>query len=81
MQITVEIPDELAARLQSLGVDLPSYVQDAAVSNAKEIASSHSEEKEIDLEAFFAGVSQHSAKMPVLSEEALHRPSYYQDHD
>ena len=80
MQITVEIPDELAARLQSLGVDLPSYVQDAAVKGAQQLAPAP-KQKKVDLEAFFAGVTQHSEKVPVLPEEAYHRSSYYSDHD
>lgn len=37
--------------------------------------------KSVDAEAFLAGMLAFSHKTPVLSEEALTRESFYQDHD
>lgn len=37
--------------------------------------------KSADADAFLAGMSAFSDKTPVLSEEALTRESFYQDHD
>jgi len=80
MRITVNIPDEIASQVQAMGLDVKEYIEEAAIRSAQQLEP-EPKRKIIDLEGFFAGVSQHSAEMPVLSEEALHRPSYYEDHD
>lgn len=77
MQITVNIPDELAAQVQARGIALETYVEQLVVDQADmseiELDSAHTT---ADLEKFFAAMSAHSNKVPLLSDEAFTRENW-----
>jgi len=82
MQITVEIPDELAAQVQARGMSPEEYVRslvEDAVRNAPSLAEPPQPKR--DMEAFFKGMAAYSEKIPQLPDEAFTRESFYQDHD
>lgn len=82
MQITVEIPDELAAQVQARGLTPESYVR-GLIEDAVRVqtTSSAPAERKMDMEAFIRGMAAHSDKIPQLPDEAFTRESFYQDHD
>jgi hypothetical protein len=82
MQITVDIPDELAAQAQARGLTPELYVRsliDAAVHTGPLPLPPAKPKK--DLEAFFRAMAANSDKIPKLPDEAFTRESFYQDHD
>jgi len=82
MQITLEIPDELAAQAEARGMTPESYVRslvaDAVRSAPLPIPAAKPKR---DLEAFFRAMAANSEKIPQLPDEAFTRASFYQDHD
>jgi hypothetical protein len=83
MQITVTIPDDLAAQVQSRGLTPESYVegliaeQNSVPNNGIRARKSSLE----DLEASLDALTRYSDKIPSLPIEAFSRESLYQDHD
>jgi hypothetical protein len=84
MQITVEIPDELAAQVQARGLTPESYVrgliEDAARAE-EETPGIARPKRKMDIESFIKAMAEHSEKIPQLPDEAFTRESFYQDHD
>jgi hypothetical protein len=84
MQITVNIPDELAAELaakvQSRGLALETYVEQLVVDQARQIAPGPPKKK-IDLDTFFAEMAKGMEDVPVPPDFAFTRESIYSDHD
>ena len=82
MQVTVNIPDELAAQIRSRGLTPQSYVEGLI---AEQIATARgSAMDKLSLEEFEASLDElprYSDKIPVLPAEAFSRESLYQDHD
>jgi hypothetical protein len=82
MQITVTIPDEFAAQVQARGLTPESYVEsligDAARKAPKAIPPV---EPRMSIDEFIRAMAENSDKLPHLSDEALTRESFYQDHD
>lgn len=82
MRITITIPDELAAEVQSRGLNPETYVEEFL---AKQFVPSSSpfskEERMANLEKFFRGISAHSENVPPLPDEAFARESFYRDRD
>jgi hypothetical protein len=82
MQITVTIPDELAAQAQACGLTPERYVESLIVSHASSSpAPSDTQLRLRDLDLFFQEMAAESSKIPSLPDEALNRESFYQDHD
>jgi len=83
MQVTVNIPDELAIEAAAHGSSLESYVEHLVVSKA--IASRLlPPQKRLSSEEFNAmldSLAQFSHKIPDLPDEAISRESMYRDHD
>ena len=82
MQITVTIPDELAAQVQSRGLTPVSYVEHLIAEHtatARESTSHKLSSEEFD--ASLDDLTRYSDKIPVLPAEAFSRESLYQDHD
>lgn len=81
MQVTVNIPDELAAQVQSRGLTPQSYVEALLAEQvSQKLVASHA----LSLEEFDASLdelTQYSDKIPFLPDAALSRESFYQDHD
>ena len=81
MQVTVTIPDELAAHVQSRGLTPQSYIEDLL---AEQVSQKAAASPKLTLEEFDAALdelAQYSDKIPSLPDEALSRESFYQDHD
>jgi len=82
MVITIEIPDEVVERAQTLGLTAEGYVADLiAKQSLSSTPSIPKEERQARLETFFEEMAAHSHKVPMLSDEALTRESFYSDHD
>ena len=82
MQITVTIPDELAAQAQARGLTPERFVEDLIAAHAgSSPVLSDTESRLSDLDVFFEEMAIHSNRVPVLPDEALTRESFYQDHD
>jgi hypothetical protein len=82
MQITIEIPDELAAKAEARGLTPESYVrsliEDAVGTSPLPLPPA---KPRMDMERFFEAMAAHSDKIPQLPDEAFTRESFYQDHD
>jgi hypothetical protein len=82
MQITVEIPDDLAAQVKARGLTPESYVRslidDAVRTSPTPLPPA---KPKMDMEEFIRKMSEHSEKIPELPDEAFTRESFYQDHD
>ncbi|MGA9072073.1 MAG: hypothetical protein WB424_17550 [Terracidiphilus sp.] len=82
MQITVTIPDEIAAQVQARGLTPESYVENlihkAALVSPKPLPPA---KPRMDMESFFQAMAAYSDKIPQLPDEAFTRESFYQDHD
>jgi hypothetical protein len=82
MQITVTIPDELAAQAQARGLTPESYIEKLiAEQSAAPQAQASLVTRRANLEKFFEEMAAHSDKIPILPDEAFTRESFYQDHD
>jgi hypothetical protein len=82
MQITVEIPDDLAAQVRARGLTPESYVK-GLIDSARQSASTEDSpaRRRTDLETFLREMARHSEKIAKFPDEALTRESFHQDHD
>jgi hypothetical protein len=82
MQVTVTIPDELAAQVQSRGLTPQSYVEHL-IAEQTATAKGPVEHKlsPEEFEASLDGLTRYSDKIPVLPAEAFSREGLYRDHD
>jgi hypothetical protein len=79
MQITVTIPDELAAIAQARGISLEAYVQGLVEEAGHKSLSSRRSRTPEQIEAFFEGMAEGSQELPALQTESFTRESFYQD--
>lgn len=83
MQITVTIPDELAAEVQAQGLTPESYVE-KLVAERSATPRGYGAGGRLTREEFEASLdrlAQFSDKIPLLPIEAFSRESMYEDHD
>jgi hypothetical protein len=82
MQITIEIPDEMAAQARARGLTPEFYVRSLIVeaAHAAPIPLPPAEPR-MDMKTFLREMAAHSEKIPQLPNEAFTRESFYQDHD
>lgn len=82
MQVTVDIPDQLAAQAEARGVPVESYVRGILeeLATARPRPSARRRTRE-ELEAFFEEFAQFSDKIPDLSGKTFDREMIYEDHD
>lgn len=83
MQITVTIPDELAAQAQAQGLTPESYVEKLVAEQAatpRGYGAGGRLTRE-EFEASLDRLAQFSDKIPLLPDEAFSRESMYEDHD
>jgi hypothetical protein len=80
MQITVNIPDELAAQAQARGMTPESFVE-GLIEDAARAKSEEQQAPLRDMATFFREMAAYSDKIPQLPDEAFTRESFYQDHD
>jgi hypothetical protein len=83
MQITVDIPDQVAAKAAALGVSVEDYVRELVLREpilATAMPTKPPRSRE-EIRAWLDAVSQFSDQIPQLPDEAFTRESFYQDHD
>jgi hypothetical protein len=83
MQITVTIPDELAAQAQSRGLTPENYVE-RLIAEQTIMPHGATRQRNLSLEEFdvsLDALTRYSDKIPSLPIEALSRDNFYQDHD
>ncbi len=82
MQITVTIPDDVAAQVQARGLTPERYVEDLIAEEADTVSiQADTASRLASLDRFLQRMAAHSYKVPILPDEALTRESFYQDHD
>jgi hypothetical protein len=80
MQITVDIPDQVAEKAAALGVSVEEYVNDLLTRESAPIAMPKVLTRE-EVRAWLDRLAQFSDQIPQLPDEAFTRESFYQDHD
>lgn len=81
MQVTVNIPDELAAQVQSRGLTPQSYVERLLTEQVLQRSVSSPKLSLEEFDASLGELARYSDKIPFLPDAALSRESFYQDHD
>lgn len=82
MQVTITIPDELAAQAQARGLSPESYIEKMVAEQVtKPLLRTEQVDKLANLDKFFEEMAIHSDKIPLLPDEAFTRDSFYQDRD
>jgi hypothetical protein len=82
MEITVTIPDEVAAQAELRGLTPEDYIEKLI---ADQVAASKPQlstaERLANLERFIKDISANSENIPLLPDAAFTRESFYRDHD
>lgn len=82
MEITVHIPDEVAAQAREKGLTTETYVEKLVVEHVSpRQQQSATAARMARLDEFFEDMAAHSAKIPLLPDHAFTRESFYADHD
>ena len=79
MQITLTIPDDIAAQAQVRGLTVEAYVQDLlekARSEGQHPAHARTRE---EIQAFFKAMAEGSERLPKLPTGSFTRESFYED--
>ena len=80
MQITVDIPDQIAAKAAALGISVQDYVNDLLARDSAPSVKRGPWTAE-ESRAWLDRLAQFSDQIPDLPDEALTREGIYQDHD
>lgn len=80
MQITVDNPDEFAAKAQARGLTPESYVRSLIDGVVRSNGSSGQREDKLGIKEFIRRFSANSERIPQLPDEAFTREIIYQDH-
>jgi hypothetical protein len=82
MEITVTIPDEVAAEARARGLTPESYVEGLVADKGMVTGTAKTrEQRRADIERFIEEISANSENIPRLPDEAFTRESFYSDHD
>jgi hypothetical protein len=79
MQITLIIPDEVAAQAQKLGMPVEEYVQSLVEQARPKSLQPGRPRTPEQVETFFAAMAEGSEKLPLLPTESFKRESFYED--
>jgi len=80
MVVTINIPDELAARARERGLSLETYVQQILEQELTSVSEIKRLRTQREIRAWLDSLSQFSDKIPPLPE-TISREWLYQDHD
>ena len=80
MEITLKIPDELAALARERGLKLEAYIQEILAQQLKAPSGTHQPRAPEEIRAWLDSLAQFSDKIPPLPE-AISREWIYQDHN
>jgi hypothetical protein len=79
MQITLTIPDDVAAQAQARGLSVETYVQNLIEQQARpQEQHAHVRTRE-EIESFFSAMSEGSQRLPSLPTASFTRESFYED--
>jgi len=83
MQVTVNIPDELAAQAIAKGSTPESFVEKLIAEKVAAVEDQPTRKKltSEEFDAVLDSLAKYSDKIPNLPDEAFTRASFYQDHD
>jgi hypothetical protein len=81
MQVTVNIPDELAAQVRARGESPERFVNRLVEEASRAARNGSASFSTGDLDLFFAAISANSDKIPQLPDEAFTRESFYGESD
>ena len=81
MQITLEIPDHVAAKAAVLGVSVEDYVREVLTRETLAASPRARVFTPEESRAWLDRMAQFSDQIPDLPDEAFTRESFYQDHD
>jgi hypothetical protein len=80
MQITLTIPDDIAAQAQAHGLSVEAYVQNLIEqqvrSQERQTAPVRTRE---EIDSFFSAMSEGSQRLPLLPTSSFTRESFYED--
>ncbi len=79
MQVTVTIPDELAAQAQARGLSVEAYVESLFEEAARRLLSPRRPRTPEQIDAFFKGMAEGAQPLPLLPTESFTRESFYRD--
>jgi post-segregation antitoxin (ccd killing protein) len=80
MVVTVNIPDELAARAKARGLSLEAYVQEILAEQLARPVQTRQPRTHEEIRVWLDSLAQFSDKIPPLPE-TISREWLYQDHD
>lgn len=80
MVVTINIPDEFAARARERGLSLETYVQQILEQELASVSETKRLRTQREIRAWLDSLSQFSDKIPPLPE-TISREWLYQDHD
>jgi post-segregation antitoxin (ccd killing protein) len=80
MEITVKVPDELAAQAKARGLDVQDYVEELLAQRADALSNSRQIRTPNEIRAWLDSLAQFSDKIPPLPE-TISREWIYQDLD
>ena len=81
VQVSLEIPDELAAQAKAQGIPVERYVQDLLQRAVPRAAPPERKRTVEEFHAWLEEFAQFSDKIPVLSDEAISREAIYENRD
>lgn len=82
MEITVNIPDEVAQKARAMGMTPEGYVESLIhIDKPEESLTLSVEERVADMKRFIQELSANSENIPRLPDYAFTRESFYSDHD
>lgn len=79
MQITLTIPDELAAQAHERGLSVEAYIQELVYQAKPRMAKAMPGRTREQIERFFQLMTEGSEKLPDLPTESFTRESFYED--
>ena len=82
MQITVDVPEQVAAKAAALGVSVEDYVRGLVLRDSPPVVKAYAPPRtREEIRAWLDKMAQFSDLIPQLPDEAFTRESFYQDHD
>ena len=79
MQITLTIPDDVAAQAQARGLSVETYVQNLIEQQVRPQEQHARVRTREEIESFFSAMSEGSQRLPSLPTASFTRESFYED--
>jgi hypothetical protein len=80
MQVTLTIPDDIADKVQALGLSIEAYVQDLLEQARSQEQQTAQARTHGESEAFFTAMSEGSERLPSLPTASFTRESFYENY-